>query len=127
MSKTTQWRPLDWLCLALAGLIGGGVFAFRWLAVVPVATVGQCAATPAPTFCTPRHWLLLGQYYGAWGWAGLACGLAAFFAGSRILAALALGLGIGAVVNYNATQGIIGAALGLMAWGSLVSNRPGWD
>jgi uncharacterized BrkB/YihY/UPF0761 family membrane protein len=53
--------------------------------------------------------------------------VAAFFAGSRILAALALGLGIGAVVNYNATQGIIGAVLGLMAWASLVSNRPGWD
>jgi hypothetical protein len=126
MSKTTKWGATDWLCLALAGLIGGGVFAFRWFAVVPVSTVGQCAAANAPAFCTPRHWMLLGQYYDAWGWSGLALGLAAFFLGSRVLAALALGAAIASVVNYNATQGIIGAALGLAAWGSLISNRPGW-
>ncbi|MDR3505780.1 MAG: hypothetical protein P4L52_06010 [Acidocella sp.] len=127
MSKTTKWGAADWLCAALAALLGGGVYAFRWFAVVPRATVGICAAANAPGFCTPRHWMLLGQYYGAWGWAGLALGLAAFFGGSRVLGALALGMGIASVVNYDATAGIIGATFGLAAWFSLTSNRPGWS
>jgi uncharacterized BrkB/YihY/UPF0761 family membrane protein len=40
-----------------------------------------------------------------------------------MLAALGIGVGIAAVVNYNATTGIIGAALGLIAWISVVTGR----
>ena len=126
MSKTVKWGATDWLGVALTALLGGGAFAFRWFAIMPRATVGLCAAADAPGFCTPRHWVLSGQYYGTFGWAALALGLAAFFGGKRVLGALALGAGIAAVVNYNATQGIIGAALGLVAWLSLASGRPGW-
>jgi len=125
MSKTIRWSGIDWLGVALAALTGGGMFAFRQLAIAPRATVGICAAANPPAFCVPRGWVLSGQYYGVFGWAALAVGLTAFVAGKRLPGALALGLGIAAVVNYNATQGIIGAALGLVAWLSVLSGRWG--
>ncbi|MBU6450061.1 MAG: hypothetical protein KGQ26_10625 [Rhodospirillales bacterium] len=126
MGITAQCKPQDWAGLALAALLGGGAFAFRQLAIVPRATVGICAATAAPGWCVPRGWVLHWQYLGSFGWAALAVGLLAFVWGQRIIAGLAIGLGIAAVVNYNGTQGIIGAALGLVAWLSLLTRRPGW-
>lgn len=126
MSTIVQWKAQDLAGVALAALVGGGAFAFRELAIVPRATVGICAASSAPGWCVPRGWVLSGQYYGIFGWAALAVGLAAFFWGKRAVAGLAIGLGIAAVVNYNGTQGIIGAAFGLAAWLSLLTNRPGW-
>ena len=127
MGITAQCKPQDWAGLALAVLVGGGAFAFRLLAIVPRATVGTCAAASPPGWCVPRSWDLIGQYLGSFGWAALAAGLLAFFWGRRWVAGLAIGLGIAAVVNYNGTQGIIGAALGLAAWLSLLSGRAGWS
>ena len=126
MRKIVQWGVSDVAGVALAILVGGGTFAFRVLAIVPRATVGICAAGNAPGWCVPRGWVLSGQYYGAFGWAALAAGVLAFVWGQRIIAGLAIGLGIAAVVNYNGTQGIVGAALGLVAWLSLLTGRPGW-
>ncbi len=126
MSTIVQWKAQDLAGVALAALVGGGAFAFRELAIVPRATVGICAASSAPGWCVPRGWVLSGQYYGVFGWAALAAGLAAFFWGKRAVAGLAIGLGVAAVVNYNGTQGIIGAALGIAAWLSLLTNRLGW-
>ena len=126
MGRIGPGTPQDCAGIALAALIGGGAFAFRELAIVPRATVGICAASSAPGWCVPRGWVLSGQYYGVFGWAALAAGLAAFFWGKRAVAGLAIGLGVAAVVNYNGTQGIIGAALGVAAWLSLLTNRPGW-
>jgi hypothetical protein len=99
----------------IAVLLGGGAFVFRQLAIVPRATVGICAAANPPLFCAPRHAVLWMQFEGWWGWLALACGLAAFFSGKRPLGALAIGLGIAAVVNYNAGPGIVGAAIVLSA------------
>lgn len=127
MRKIMQWGVKDAAGLALAVIVGGGAFGFREWTIVPRATVGICAAGNAPGWCVPRGWVLSGQYYGAFGWAALLIGLAAFFAGKRVLAGLAIGLGIAAEVNYNGTQGIIGAALGLAAWLSLLSGRVGWS
>ena len=39
------------------------------------------------------------------------------------LPVVALGVGIAAVVNYNGTYGILGAALGLFAWLGLLTGR----
>ncbi len=125
MGITAQCKPQDFAGVALAALVGGGAFAFRHLAIVPRATVGICAASSAPGWCVPRGWVLSGQYYGVFGWAALAAGVLAFVCGQRIIAGLAIGLGIAAVVNFNGTQGIIGAALGLVAWLSLLTRRPG--
>lgn len=127
MSKTTGWTAEDWMGGWAVAVIGGGMFAFRALAIAPRATVGLCAAANAPAICVPRHLVLQGQYFGTFGWAALALGLWAFFGARRLPAMAALGVGIAAVVNYNGTQGIIGAALGLIAWLSLISGRPGWS
>jgi hypothetical protein len=113
----------DWACLALVAVIGGGAAAFRQLAIVPRATVGLCAAANAPGFCLPRAAVLKLQYYQGFGWAALALGLAAFVLGWRVAGALALGVGIAAVVNFNGTYGILGAALGLFAWIGLNTGR----
>lgn len=123
MSKNTGWRAEDWMGLWIAVVIGGGIFLFWHLTVAPVAMVGVCANTHAPQVCAPRHWMLMGAWLGVFGWAALLLGLAAFFRASRPLAAAAVGVGIAAVVNYNGTQGIIGAALGLIAWLSAVTGR----
>jgi hypothetical protein len=125
MSKTTSWSADDFYGAWAVAMIGGGAFAFRLLAIAPRATVGLCAAANAPGICVPRHLVLQGQYYGLFGWAALALGLIAFFRGGRVLGAVALGLGIAAVVNFNGTQGIIGAAFGLIAWLSAITGRTG--
>lgn len=113
----------DLIAALLAALTGGGAFVFRQLAIVPRATVGICAAASPPGYCTPRGWVLHWQYLDIFGWVALAAGILAFFLGSRVIAGLAIGLGIAAVVNYNGTQGMIGAALGLIAWLSLLTGR----
>jgi hypothetical protein len=125
MNETAGWRAVDWMGAWMVAMLGGGAFAFRWLFIVPRETVGMCAAANAPGFCMPRGWVLHWQYLGAFGWVALALGLAAFFSGRRMFAPLAVGAGIVAVVNYDATLGIIGAALGVAAWGSVVAGRWG--
>ena len=70
--------------LWLVAMIGGGMFAFRELAIVPRAMVGLCAAANAPAICAPRAAVLWLQYQQAFGWAALAIGLAAFISGRRL-------------------------------------------
>jgi hypothetical protein len=123
LAKTSHFGAPDWACLALVAVIGGGAAAFRQLAIVPRATVGLCAAANAPAFCAPRAAVLWLQYEQLFGWAAFFLGLAAFILGRRLAGALALGIGIAAVVNYNGTTGILGAALGLFAWIGLNTGR----
>ncbi len=124
MSKTaTGWRAEDFLGAWAVVMLGGGAYAFGMFAIKAVATVGICAAANAPAICVPRHLVLQGAYLGLFGWAALALGLFAFFRCRRLLGAVALGLGIAAVVNYNGTQGIVGAAFGLVAWTSAITGR----
>jgi hypothetical protein len=123
MNKTFRFMPEDWMGVWLVAVIGGGMYAFRHLAIVPRATVGLCAAANAPAICAPRAAVLWLQYQQGFGWAALLLGLAGFCKGWRWPSALALGVGIAAVVNYNGTTGIIGAALGLVAWAGLCTGR----
>jgi hypothetical protein len=118
-----KFRLVDAALIALAGLIAGGAAAFRWFAIKPFWTVGVCAAANPPGFCLPREAVLKLQYYQGFGWAALALGLAGFALGWRLASALAVGIGIAAVVNYNGTTGILGAALGVTAWLSLATGR----
>lgn len=123
MAKSFTFGPPDWAGIALVAIIGGGAAAFRQLAIVPRATVGICAAANAAAFCGPRSAVLWLQYQQLFGWAALVLGLAAFLRGWRFAGALAIGVGIAAVVNYNGTTGIIGAALGLFAWMGVNTGR----
>ncbi|WP_298285900.1 hypothetical protein [Acidocella sp.] len=127
MTKEARLCASDAAAALLAAMLGGGFFLFRYFLIVPRATVGACAAQTPPLYCLPRSWVLQGQFFGLFGWAALALGVLAFVLGKRTLAGLAIGAGIAAVVNYNGTPGIVGAALGIAAWGSLLARRPGWD
>ncbi len=118
-------RAEDWVGLWLVAVIGGGMFAFRELAIVPRITVGLCAAANAPAICAPRAVVLWLQYQQAFGWTALLCGIAGFVLGKRWPGVLGVAVGIAAVVNYNATTGIIGAAFGLISWIGLVTGRYG--
>ncbi len=123
MPTRLQMTTEDWLGLWTIVFIGASFFAFRELAIVPRATVGLCAAAAAPPICAPRAAVLWLQYEQLFGWAALALGLAGFFKGLRLAAILAIAIGIAATINYNATTGIIGAALGLTAWIGLGTGR----
>jgi hypothetical protein len=123
MSKIIRFTAEDWMGLWAVAVIGGGMFAFRELAIVPRATVGLCAAAHAPAICAPRAAVLWLQYQQAFGWAALLLGLFAFCTGRRWPAVFGLGIGIDAVVNFNATTGIIGAALAIIAWIGLATGR----
>ena len=122
MAKTS-WTAEDWMGAWAVAMLGGGAFAFRLMAIKPLYTVGMCAAANAPAICAPRHMVLQAGYLGLFGWAALLVGLLAFFKAGRFWGAVALGLGIAAVVNYNGTPGIIGAAFGLIAWLSALTGR----
>ncbi|WP_297366591.1 hypothetical protein [Acidocella sp.] len=126
MTKEARLRAGDAATALLAAMVGGGFFLFRYFLIVPRATVGICAAQTPPLYCVPRLWVLKAQIFGLFGWVALALGILAFISGKRPFAGLALGAGIAAVVNYNGTAGIIGADLGIAAWGSLLARRPGW-
>ena len=70
----------------------------------------------------PRAVLLWGQHWELWGAGALGLGLWAFLRRAGVpLCAAAVALGVAAVVNYNATWGMVGAALGAWTW----IGRPG--
>jgi hypothetical protein len=87
---------------------------YRHHFVEPRVWVDACAAAAPPFACAPRQALLWVQHWGLLGLAALVLGVAAF-AGAP-LAVTAMAAGIAGVVNYNATWGMLGAALGAWAW-----------
>ncbi|HVE23213.1 MAG TPA: hypothetical protein VNC39_14675 [Acidocella sp.] len=123
MRKLIRPRAEDWMGLSLLALIGGGMFAFRKLAVVPLMAIGLCSAANAPVFCAHRAALMWLQYQQAFGWAALLCGSVGFAFGRRWPGMLAIAVGITAVMQYNAATGIIGLALGLVAAIGLLNGR----
>ncbi len=123
MRRFPRLIAADWAGIWIVAVIGFGMFAFRAFAIVPRATVGLCVAANAPPLCVPRAAVLWLQYQQLFGWAALALGAAGFFLGRRWPAVLGLAVGIAAVINYNATTGVIGAALGLITWISIDTGR----
>lgn len=116
MAKIIRFSDADWYGLTVVALLGVGAWVFRFQTIEPLWTVGACAGADRPGFCVPRQAVLWLQYEQAFGWAAFILGVGAFALGRRWLGVLALGVGIAAVVNYNATTGVLGAALGLIAW-----------
>jgi hypothetical protein len=114
LSQERAMRGRDWAGLAVAALWLAGLLAYRAYYVEPRVWGAVCAATPAPWACLPRQALLWAQYWGLWGLAALGLGLAAFLGAP--VAPVAVAAGIAGVVNYNATWGMLGAALGAWAW-----------
>ena len=106
----------DWIGLAAVVAAVAGVIAFRFAYVEPREWGALCAGASPPAACLPRAGLLWLQQHGLWGLAALMAGLWAFLAASFAAAVAAVALGVAAVINYNATWGVLGAALGAWSW-----------
>ena len=102
--------------LAVAATIGLMV-AYRHLQVEPREMGALCLdLSRAPFACQPRAVLLWLQHWQLWGAGALALGVWAFIGAPFAIRAAAVALGVIAVLNFNATWGMIGAALGGWAW-----------
>ncbi len=111
----SQERALPVLAPILAvGLWLAALLVYRHTYVEPRAWVDACAAAMPPFACAPRQALLWAQHWGLWGLSALTLGLLSFIGAP--VGTLAMAAGIAGVVNYNATWGMLGAALGAWAW-----------
>ena len=104
----------DLIGIAVVIALAAAAAGFRMATIEPRAYVGLCAAAHAPLVCAPRHAVLWLQYERLFGFPALLLGLLAF--ASRALGVAGAALGIVAVINYNGTEGIVGAALALWGW-----------
>jgi hypothetical protein len=115
LSKFSAWR--DIVGLAAVAAAGFGTWAYRAAYIEPRAWGVLCAAADRPLACVPRDGLLWLQREYLWGSIALVLGLWAFLAGGpRFVAVAAMAVGIAGVENYNATWGMLGAALGAWGW-----------
>lgn len=106
----------DWtgLLIALAAL--GAMAAYRAVWVEPREWGGLCAVAGRPLACEPRALLLWLQHWQLWGGGALVLGVWSFLGGPHAARVAAVALGMIATINYNATWGMLGAALGAWAW-----------
>ena len=106
----------DLIGIAVVIALAAAAAGFRMATIEPRAYVGLCAAAHAPLVCAPRHAVLWLQYERLFGFPALLLGLLAFAFANRPIGIAALTLGVTAIINYNGTEGIVGAALALWGW-----------
>jgi len=111
-------RALSWAAVPAFGL--ALAFWLRYGVIQPEKIGILCGQADAPGWCTPRQWLILGQYYEVWGWVALvsaAVGLFATLPASllRIMLAVALLFSALALILYNTTLGALALVLTLLA------------
>ena len=110
-------RRRDWVALLSVVAVGGGMAAYRAWFIEPRAWGALCAASAPPLACLPRAGLLWIQREYLFGAVALVLGTWAFLGrGPLVVAIAALAIGIAGVENYNATWGMLGAALGAWTW-----------
>lgn len=114
-------RRQDIAGIAVVVVLTAGLLAYRAWFIEPRAWGAICDAAQAPLACLPRQGLLWAQYQYAWGLVALLLGLGAFVIGWLPLAVAAVAMGVAAVVNYNASWGMVAVALG--AWHWIGANR----
>ncbi len=102
--------------VAIVAAAAVSAISFRITTVEPREFVGLCASRHAPWICAVRHAVLWLQYEHSFGLTSLLLGLFAFVFTYRPLGVVALAFGAIAIINYNATEGVVGAALGLWGW-----------
>jgi hypothetical protein len=114
----SQVRRRDWWGLSAVAACTAALIAYRYTYIEPRAWGTICAAAEgAPLACAPRSALVWLQRTYLWGGMALALGLWAFLArGPFLLCVAAVIMGMAAVENYNATWGMVGAALGAWTW-----------
>ncbi len=106
----------DYAGLAVVAAWVAALLVYRQIVIEPREWGAICAAAGAPLACAPRAALLWLQNWQLWGAAALTLGLAAFVGAGFWAAVAAVALGAAAVINYNATWGMLGMALGAWAW-----------
>jgi hypothetical protein len=102
--------------IGIVAAVVGGMLLYRHFGIEPRHWGTTCSGTDASFNCVPRAALLWLQHWWLWGGAALAAGFAAFLGAPHTVRVAAVALGIVAVINYNATWGMLGAALGAWAW-----------
>ena len=108
-------RDLYGAAAALAAL--GLMLLYRCFYVEPREWGALCAVADPPPACLPRAGLQWLQHRQLWGAAALGLGAWAFGVRAPFpVRVAAVALGAVAVANYNATWGVLGAALGAWAW-----------
>lgn len=105
------------LSLGAVLLAVGAMALYRHLYVEPREWGALCLdLSRAPLACRPRAALLWLQHWQLWGAGALLLGLWGFLGGPGFVRAAAVALGVIAVLNYNASWGLLGAVLGAWAW-----------
>ncbi|MFT8244308.1 hypothetical protein [Roseomonas sp. BN140053] len=103
----------------------GAMAIYRAVWVEPREWGAACLdLSQAPLACLPRAGLLWLQHWQLWGGAALLLGLWGFIGSPNWVRVAAVALGIIAILNFNATWGMLGAALGAWAWVGAVARRP---
>ncbi len=111
--------------LAIVAAATAALIIYRATYIEPRAWGATCAAANPPLVCASRAALFWLQRQYLWGGIALALGLCAFLArGPFAVAVAAVVMGMAAVENYNATWGMVGAALGVWAWLALNRRAP---
>ena len=100
--------------LVLASI--AALLAYRHSFIEPREWAAACVAASPPPACVPRAAFLWLQHFYLWGAGALALGLWAFIGAPLAISAAGVALGAAAVINYNATWGMIGLALSAWAW-----------
>jgi len=106
-----DWTALGLLALAIALLV-----LYRHTMIEPRHWGATCAAPDAPSVCLVRAGFLWLQHWELYGIGALLLGIAAFLGAPFAVAVAAVGLGAAAVINYNASWGMLGAILGAWRW-----------
>jgi hypothetical protein len=110
----------DWIGLLVAAGVLGAMLLYRDIYVEPREWGAICAAAEVPPACRPRAVLLWLQHWQLLGGGALALGLWAFLGSSRggphWVRVAAVALGAVAIVNYNATWGLVALLLGAWTW-----------
>ncbi|WP_426956113.1 hypothetical protein [Muricoccus radiodurans] len=120
----TQRYRADLMALLVVLAAIAAMVIYRHVWVEPRAWGALCLdLSRAPAACYPRAGLLWLQHWQLWGAGALALGLWSFFGAPRAVKAAAVALGVIAVLNFNATWGMVGAALGGWAWAEALARQ----
>lgn len=118
--------PKSWTVRRALGWAAVPAFGFAlavWLryGVIQPEEIGiLCGQADAPGWCTPRQWLILGQYYEVWGWVALGCAVVGLFVTLpppllRMVLVIAGLFSALALILYNTTLGAVAFVLTLLA------------
>lgn len=106
----------DWLALLCLAITIAGLILYRHTMIEPRHWGATCAAADAPWVCAIRAAFLWLQHWELYGAGALALGIAAVLGAPFAVAIAAVGLGAAAAINYNASWGLLGLALGAWRW-----------